>query len=182
VRWDSYLPYEARFIGAFVRLGWKGRAYEVLKFLMKDRRPTAWNAWGEIVSKDPLAPRTVGDLPHSWAASDFIRSVRSMFAYERDDDSALVVGAGIPDEWVEDPHGVEIRNLPTEYGTLSFTLRRDGGEVVYTLSGDVPPGGLLVCPPLTGKAIAVHGDNAGQGPRGEVLVRRLPARIGFVYH
>ena len=36
-------------------------------------------------------PRFVGDMPHGWVASDFIRAVLDLFAYERDGDDALVI-------------------------------------------------------------------------------------------
>ncbi len=44
-------------------------------------------------------PRFIGDMPHAWIASDYIRSVLDMFAYERQDEKALVLAAGIPADW-----------------------------------------------------------------------------------
>ena len=41
-------------------------------------------------------PRFIGDMPHTWVGSDFIRSVLDMLAYERGRDGALVLGAGVP--------------------------------------------------------------------------------------
>jgi hypothetical protein len=86
----------------------------------------------------------VGDLPHGWVASDFIRSALDLFAYERDADGALVVGAGIPPEWI-DGDGVAVKNLRTPYGPLSYSLKKEGAAVVLQVADGlrVPPGGVV---------------------------------------
>ena len=47
--WDAYTPYEWRSVSAFVRLGQPQRAQALADFFMRDRRPGAWNQWGEVV-------------------------------------------------------------------------------------------------------------------------------------
>src|SRR5436305_10507008 len=42
----------------------------------------------EVVYKDLRAPNFLGDLPHTWVGSDFIRSFLDLLAYERDSDQA----------------------------------------------------------------------------------------------
>ena len=83
-------------MGTFVRLGWRQRAQELLDFFFADRRPPGWNQWAEVVGREPRQPRFVGDMPHGWVASDFIRSALDLFAYEREADNALVLAAGLP--------------------------------------------------------------------------------------
>ena len=56
--WKDYTPYEWRNVAAFVRLGWRERAWEVLDFFFKDRAPQAWNQWAEVVSRTPRARRS----------------------------------------------------------------------------------------------------------------------------
>jgi hypothetical protein len=183
VAWDAYLPYEARFIGAFVYLGQKERAIDILEFLMRDRRPAEWNGWGEVVWKEYVAPRSIGDMPHSWAASDFIRSVRSMFVYEREIDQALVVGAGLPEAWVDDSPGVTVSKLPTYFGELSYSMKRSGDQIVVDLSGNVaiPRGKIIVRSPSAAPPVSVTGDGKrGTDPR-EVIVDRLPAQLQLHY-
>src|SRR6185436_3465685 len=97
--WDAFTPYEIRNIGAFVRLGWRDRAQELLKFFMAYRRPAGWRQWPEVVFKEERANRFLGDLPHTWVGSDFVRSVIDLLAYERESDDALVLGAGVPASW-----------------------------------------------------------------------------------
>jgi hypothetical protein len=182
VPWDAYLPYDARFVGAYVFLGQRDRAYDILSYLMGGRRPPAWNHWAEVVWKDRDAPKSIGDMPHSWAASDFIRAVRTMFVYERERDDALVVGAGIPPVWLEDPGGVSVRGLPTFYGRLDMTMRKEGGVLITELSGEMtmPPGFILLKPPLAGTPLSVIGGRALPGTEG-VVVDRLPASVRITY-
>jgi hypothetical protein len=141
--WRAYTPYELRHVGTFVRLGWRDRAHALLAFFLAGRRPAAWNQWPEVIGRD-ARPRFIGDLPHAWVASDFIRSVLDLFAYERDGDRALVLGAGIPPAWLDGP-GVAVRGLRTPYGPLAYTLRRERRRLVLQVAGGlrVPPGGLV---------------------------------------
>jgi hypothetical protein len=142
--WEEYTPYEMRTVGTFVRLGWRDRAQELLAFFLAGRRPAAWNQWAEVVGRDPRQPRFVGDMPHGWVASDFIRSVLDLFAYERDVDQAVVLGAGIPPEWLEGS-GVTVKDLRTPYGSLSYSLKKEGTGVVLRVAAgpQVPPGGFV---------------------------------------
>ncbi len=141
---DAYTPYELRVVGTMVRLGWRDRAQALLDFFLADRRPLAWNQWAEVVGRDPHHPRFVGDMPHGWVASDFIRATLDLFAYERDADHAIVLAAGIAPSWL-DEGGIAVENLRTPYGRLSYTLRRDGDRVALslTIGSGLPPGGFV---------------------------------------
>jgi hypothetical protein len=182
----AYSPYEARNIEAFVRLGSPSRAHALLDAILADRRPAGWNAWAEVVWRDPDAPRFIGDMPHTWVGADFARSVRSMIAYERTRDEALVVGAGLRADWLTTPPGVVVKRLPTHHGVLrleAFMVKDDVLRV--RLGGDltVPPGGVVVASPLprpvTGAGI--DGVPVVPGPDGTVTVRALPAEVELVY-
>ena len=183
VAWDSYLPYESRFIGAYVLLDEKERATAVLDYLMRDRRPTAWNAWAEVVWKDPRAPKSIGDMPHCWAASDFIRSFRTMLAYERETDSSLVICAGIPDAWVRDTGGVAVKNLPTHYGPLSYAVRARGDSVAVEIGPgtEIPPGRIRIRSPLSAPIRSIRGAARSEADPRDAVVEQLPARVIFTY-
>jgi hypothetical protein len=148
--WDAYTPYELRTVGTMLRLGRKDRAHALLDWFLTHQRPAAWNAWAEVVWHDSLATKFIGDLPHTWVGSDFIRSVLDFFAYEREADRALVVGAGIPAAWVTEAPGVSVRRLSTHYGPLSFTMRATGGVVRVRFEPGLrtPPGGIILRSPL----------------------------------
>ncbi|HLE85198.1 MAG TPA: coagulation factor 5/8 type domain-containing protein, partial [Thermoanaerobaculia bacterium] len=192
--WDAYTPYEIRHVGAFVRLGWKERAHELLDYYLADRRPLAWNGWPEVVTRDPREPRFLGDLPHGWVASDFIRSLLDLFAYEDRDGQALVLAAGVPESWLAAPEGIAVRRLATPWGELSYRLARlgpaEGGGVRFRLETapgtgrllEPPPGGLVFTWPLAGTAGAarVDGRPVEVGSDGRLIVRGVPATVDFL--
>jgi len=178
--WKDYTPYEWRTVASFVRLGWRERAHEAIDFFMRDRRPAAWNQWAEVVGRDPRESRFVGDMPHGWVASDFIRSVLDLFAYEREQDDALVIAAGVPPQWL-DGDGVAIENLRTPFGKLSYSLRRDADRVLLVISdGDfrLPPGGVVFQWPGNGEPgrTRVNGKRT-EWKQNELRIRALPATI-----
>ena len=62
-----------------------------------------------------------------------------MLVYEREEDDALVIGAGIPDSWLGE--GVRVHGLRMIYGPLDFSAKREGGRIVVTISGVRVPKG-----------------------------------------
>jgi hypothetical protein len=138
--WKDYTPYELRTVGALARLGHPRRAHAMLEWFMRYRRPEAWNQWAEVVRPDAREPWFLGDMPHAWIASDYIRSVLDLFAYERASDDALVLGAGLSEEWMAS--GIAVKNLSTAHGPLSYRLTSAaGGHVLELDSGAAPPAG-----------------------------------------
>ncbi|HEY7517191.1 MAG TPA: discoidin domain-containing protein [Methylomirabilota bacterium] len=178
--WEDYAPYELRTVSAFIRLGWRERAHELLRFFLRDRRPAAWNQWPEVVGRDPIRPRFVGDMPHAWVASDFIRAVLDLFVHEREGEQALVLGGGVPPEWVEGA-GVSVKDLRTPYGLVTYLLRRDGDALVFEMQDGVrvPPGGfVLVWPGATSPpgSTRVNGQPA-RWHGAELRFHALPAKV-----
>jgi len=181
----NYTPYEARTIGSFVLLGEKNRAEEVMQFLLRDRRPPAWNHWAEVVWRVPSTPKYIGDMPHTWVGSDFIRSVMTMFLYDRECDSAHVLCAGIPDSWIRDPAGVRVGGLPTYHGTISLSVKGKGKTVVAEVSGsfDAARHRLVLASPLSGelRRARVNGRRVPVTRKGECVLTNLPVRVEFRY-
>jgi len=177
--WKDYTPYEWRNVAAFVRLGWRDRAWEATSFFFKDRSPAAWNQWAEVVSATPRKPFFVGDLPHAWVASDFVRSALDMFAYTRDLDESLVLAAGVPVNWLEG-EGIAVKGLRTPQGQVSYSLKRDGKTLRMKIdAGVLPPVGGLILPwPYTGApgAARVNGEPA-EWVDGELHVHQVPATV-----
>ena len=123
--WKDYTPYEWRNVGALIRLNQRDRAWQVAQYFFADRAPLAWNQWAEVVSATPRKPFFLGDLPHAWVASDFVRAALDMFAYAREADGRLILAAGVPADWIAGA-GVAINGLLTPAGKLSYTLSHDG--------------------------------------------------------
>jgi hypothetical protein len=148
---QAYSPYELRNVEALLRLGRRADAHELLQSIMADQRPPAWHQWAEVSWQAPRTPRFIGDMPHTWIASIFVRTLRTMLVYERTADRALVVGAGIVPDWVTHEQGVRVRRMPTYYGALSYDMKAESATTVRVrLFGDVsrPPGGIVLTSPL----------------------------------
>lgn len=135
-----YTPYEVRNADAFVRLGWRKRALEALRFFVRDAvRPAAWNHMGEVTHTSLRTPAYIGDMPHTWVGADYVNAVRSLFVFE--DNDSLVLAAGIDPAWLTD--GVLAENLPTQFGPVSYRMRLIDGSLHIDLDGNAaPPGGV----------------------------------------
>ncbi len=183
--WNNYTAYEIRIIGALVHLGKRAQALELLEFFLSDRRPLRWNQWPEISWKDPRSPGHLGDVPHTWIASEYMLVFAHLFAYEREDDDSLIIGAGVDDRWLSG-NGVTVRGLPTWHGTLDLAMKRDAaGALIVDLGGKLRPprGGFIVRPPgdraIT--AFTVNGRAASTFSGHEVVVRDLPAHVSIFF-
>ncbi len=177
--WNDYTPYEWRNVGAFVRLGWRGRAWDAARWLLDDRAPPAWNQWAEVVTPTPRTPFFLGDLPHAWVASDFVRSALDMFAHARESDDSIVLAAGVPADWIA--QGVGVRGLRTPHGTLSYSLRQEDGQLLLDIGEGhrLPSGGFVLPWPWEGEvpgAATVNGAPASWKD-GELRILEVPARV-----
>lgn len=186
VDWDAYTPYEVRNVEALVRLGRREQAWELLEYLMAGQRPPAWNHWAEMVWHDAKAPKFLGDMPHAWIGAEFVRALRTFLAYERENDRALVLAAGIPAAWLDGGSEVGVRRLPTWFGTLSYRLRRTGpDELRLELSGDLtmPPGKIVIKPPSDRpiRALTVNGRPSVVSASGEGVVGEFPGEVVLKY-
>jgi hypothetical protein len=178
LEWLNYSPYEIRIIGALVRLGRREDALELLRFFLSERRPPAWNQWPEIAWRDPRAPAHVGDLPHTWVAAEYVLAVRSLFAYERLAERRLVVAAGLASEWTRGP-GVQVKDMPTLYGALSYSARTVDAQ---SFRCDIGPGlaaAIELRPPLSGRlvGVSVNGSAYGHFDERSVIIGSTPAEI-----
>jgi hypothetical protein len=180
--WEAFAPYEVRNAHALVRLGRREEALDVLHYLVANQRPHGWNLWQEILWRDPTVPSFIGDMPHTWVASGFVRAVRTLVAYERESDQSMVLAAGVPRRWVTEGRHVAVKRLPTYYGILTLHLASARPNVLrLRLSGDLrmPPGNLVVRPPLERplKAVRVNGRPIQTFTADEATIDVLPADV-----
>ena len=181
--WDIFVPYEWRDVGAYIRLGQPERAHAYATWLMTMRRPAEWNQWSEAVWREPRTPKFIGDMPHGWVASDFMRATLDMLAYERERDSVLVVGAGIPLAWARSDSGVTVTGLRTWWGALDLRVQRAGGNVRVSVKGVHPPGGVELRAPFGAAAreVRVNGAPAVLADSGRAVRLRGDALVEFRY-
>lgn len=132
--WQDYTPYELRSVASLLRLNEVDRAHQALQFFMGHRRPQGWRHWAEVVCRDERFGRYIGDMPHTWVGSDFLRSALAFFVYD-DPINGLIVGRGFTAQWLT--AGIKAVGLHTIHGKLTIYARQDGEKAAIVLMGDV---------------------------------------------
>ena len=205
IEWTAYTPYENRLIGSFIFLDQPERAHELIDFFLSDQRPQGWNHWAEVVWKDERHPGYIGDMPHTWVGSDFINAVRSMFVYENEYDSSLVVAAALYQDWIDSPNGMSVENLPTYYGELSYSIKKEAVEnlrgyneksnvqtskvsvkFIIKLYGDIDlPSGGMILKNFNGskmpKEVLVNEREIKSYSENKIVIKEFPAVVKIVY-
>ncbi len=184
--WVNYTPYENRLIGSFIMLDQPERAHELIEFLLNDQMPHGWNHWAEVVWRDRRFPGFIGDMPHTWCGSDFINAVRSMFVYENEYDHTLVLAAALCQDWIDAPGGMSVSNLPTWYGDISYSVRKEGNAYRFSITGalNLPRGGVRIrnfnggAMPST---VTVNGTEVKGYSGRDISVTEIPAEVIIRY-
>lgn len=182
IEWVNYTPYETRLIGSFIILDQPERAHALIDFFLDDQRPQGWHHWAEVVWKDYRIPRFIGDMPHTWVGSDFINSIRSMFVYENEYDESLVLASALYQAWIDSPEGISVENLPTYYGEISFSIKKEQTQYHFSIYGDVnPPANGIKIRNFNSlrlpEKITVNGIETNDFNEREISVRELPAEV-----
>jgi hypothetical protein len=158
--WKDYTPYEWRVVSAFSHLGQRDRAEAASNFFMNDRHPHEWNAFAEVVGREMRTPRFLGDLPHGWVASDFIRAATDRIVYEDANTLAIMIGAGLNPEWLVGD-GIKVGGLITPQGKVSIAAKGDNKKIELNLNlsgSEFPIGGFIIPHKLfTGKKLYING-------------------------
>ncbi|TAG08437.1 MAG: hypothetical protein EAZ42_10550 [Verrucomicrobia bacterium] len=156
--WLNYSAYEIRIMGALVRIGERDAANELLDYFLLEQRPISWNQWPEITWRDPRAPGHLGDVPHTWIAAEYLLAWSSMVAAEHTSRERLVLASGLRAEWISSEQPFWVKNFPTRYGLLDFSIHAlSSDEVFLTIGGmlEIPRGGLWVHPPQFEEAVEI---------------------------
>ena len=134
-----------------------------------------------MVGRERDQPRFIGDMPHTWVGSDFVRSVLDMFAYDEED--ALVLAAGVLPEWLQSEVGVGVSGLHTPWGVISYRMTQRGNQVRVTFDTPTPapPKGFVLRPldaairsaRADGRAITTNGN--------EVRFAAMPRELVLTY-
>ena len=115
-------------------------------------------------------------------ASDQIRSVLDLFAYEDEGERSIVLAAGVPIAWLDGP-GVAVQRLRTPYGRLSWRGRAVANAGHRVVEIDVaalraqPPGGIVLRGPWP-QASRVSIDGIATAGGGDAIrLAHTPARV-----
>jgi hypothetical protein len=175
-----FSPYELRNILSFVRMNRPSDALEVLDFMMKYRRPEDWQMFAEVVDSRLRHTGYLGDMPHTWIGTEYVRAIVGMLMHEADTYLELLPGA--PPEWMVGS-GATVVEMPTAYGPLTMTAKQIGDELHVVLGpglfSDIPV--QVVWPSRTKpKQVTVDGmvrtDQTDDGIRIERPFRELVAQ------
>lgn len=186
IEWINYTPYETRLIGSYIILDQPERAHALIDFFLDDQRPQGWHHWAEVVWKDYRIPRFIGDMPHTWVGSDFINAIRSMFVYENEYDESLVLASALYQDWIDSPEGISVENLPTYYGEISFSIKKEKSRYHFSIYGDanLPANGIKIRnfnSLLMPEKITINGIETHDFNEREISVREFPAEV-IVYY
>jgi hypothetical protein len=82
------------------------------------------NGWTEEIFLDTR--QGTGDMPHGWAAAQFVHLLRNALVYE--DNDVLHLCWGAREDWLN--NGMTVRRAPTRFGAVDFDLRKSSDSVV----------------------------------------------------
>ncbi|GAA5482958.1 hypothetical protein [Haloferula sargassicola] len=91
--------------------------------------------WPEAIHPNTLGG-CMGDGQHGWAAAEWIMMMRNCFV--REEDEALVIGAGLLPEWLENEAPLEFGPTSTPWGKITVRLA-DGKLRIEGAWRDEPP-------------------------------------------
>lgn len=96
---------------------------------------TNWTPGGHATSG-------TGSSPHMWGQANASKVLLNSLIAERAD-GRVIVGRGVPAEWLRDGHPVSVSNYPIAGGKrMGAAIASSGNAVTLTLSGAAPSGGV----------------------------------------
>ncbi len=85
----------------------------------------------------------MGDIPHGWAAAEFLLLVRDILFFEADEDHDphIFLAPGVMPHWLQSGPSITVKDAPTIFGTsFEYELRHDATTRTVTI--DLGGGGL----------------------------------------
>lgn len=99
------------------------RFFEIMKAIASMASPTG--QWPEAIHPG-TGGGCMGDGQHVWAAAEWVMMMRSLFVREEEPERLLVLGAGIPEEWLAKEEKMFFGPTLTAFGEISVTI--EGGK------------------------------------------------------
>jgi hypothetical protein len=116
------------------------------------------NAWIEEIFLN--THYGTGDMPHGWAAGQYVLLHRNSLVYE--DGKKLELCWGVQPDWLMEGAKLSVQQAPTVFGKIQFELRRSGPTLILDYNLTPAPGQAaaeevrLHIPPLQGKISSVR--------------------------
>lgn len=128
----AYTPYELRNMLTYVHLDRPDDANELLQRFLAQRRPPEWLMWPEVVHSRERHPGYIGDMPHTWIGSEYVRAIFGMLM--REEAGTLVLLPGVATSWLQG-EGIRVGALPTAFGTMRLQASGSASTLSLSLAG-----------------------------------------------
>jgi hypothetical protein len=128
---DEYTYFNRKKLWTYITVDW------AMCYLLRDDLETFYrlfdgyvahasqtNGWTEEIFLDTR--QGTGDMPHGWAAAQFVLLLRNSLVYE--DNDVLHLCWGAREDWLN--NGITVRRAPTKFGAVDFDLRKSGDSLV----------------------------------------------------
>jgi hypothetical protein len=76
----------------------------------------------------------MGDGQHVWASAEWVSIIRNWFVREEGD--LLVLGSGLPEEWLDGPESLKLGPTATPFGRITVEIESDGGQNQVRWNGE----------------------------------------------
>ncbi len=112
------------------------RAFQLIKDTAAVASPTG--QWPEAIHPHTLGG-CMGDGQHVWAAAEWVLMMRNLFL--REEERVLVIGSGIPEEWLASGSTLAFGPGPTNFGPVRVVIvpMAKGFRVAWDASWRTPP-------------------------------------------
>jgi hypothetical protein len=98
----------------------------------------------------------------------------------------LVIGAGLYKEWINSPSGISIENLPTYYGNISYSIKKENKECNINISGDLKiPSGKIILKNIYDRnahsGVFINNKKTTDIVDNDIIIRDFPCEIKIKY-
>jgi len=109
-----------------------------------------------------------------------------MFVYENEMDESLVLAAALYQDWIDTPNGMSINNLPTYFGEVSYSIKKEGNKYEFNITGDLklPKNGLKIQNFNGSKMptkVVVNGVEIKSFTNNVIQIQEVPAKVEIYY-
>ncbi|MER7274572.1 ricin-type beta-trefoil lectin domain protein [Dactylosporangium sp. NPDC000244] len=117
-------------------------------FMIQNAQSAPYSWWEGIPSAATTnwSPGThatsgTGSGPHMWGQANNSKVLLDSLIAEKSNGS-VIVGRGVPTEWLRSGQSVSVSNYPIAGGRAGATISASGSSVTLTMSGKAPSGGI----------------------------------------
>lgn len=99
--------------------------YKLFNGYVAHASPT--NAWIEEIYLD--SHLGTGDMPHGWAAAQYVHLHRNCLVFENNEDLDLCWG--VQPDWLNEGARLSVKRAPTRFGKINFELKKSGRMISF---------------------------------------------------